>query len=74
MYDVADHIADLVSPEAAKAYAKDNISVCKEMHEVKFDIMLQICQLSAEQSAAYHYTLLNSGDRPLIHNMELDPE
>lgn len=69
--DIATRIHHSTTPYAAKKISK-SITQCRQWHECKADIMLEILKEKAKQCPAFRKALLNTGSKHLVHNTETD--
>ena len=57
---------------SARLLPKNKVSA--EWNEQRLQVMTELCTLKAQQCQLFRETLLNTGSRQLIHNMETDSE
>ena len=69
--DVANKIASVSTSTSAKALTK-NITKCSQWHTEKTNIMADILYAKASQCREFRISLLKTGQKRLVHNIDTD--
>ena len=67
-FDKADDISKARNAVIAKRVSK-KINVCQKWHEHKFEVMKKILRVKSDQCKEFRERLLETGQRPLIHDL-----